>query len=707
MQTILYNAVKSLVNQSYKLNQDIKQVRRLMRKDEGISSDIERIPLLSWLLFLKWLDDWDKKIFRRRTFDSNVKFHQILEKPYRWRDWAANSEELTGGKLISFVNKKLLPYLGNLESRYENDPRKLVSRIFEEINNPMRSGKLFREVINKLNTIDFKTSVQIHSLAFIYEALLKELRDSAGNNGEFYTPRPVIRFIVDRINPKVGELILDPAVGTGGFLIESLLYIQKLEKKIFAKDNTIFHKTLLGIEKKPLPYLLCLMNLILHGCSNPELLNSIIRSNALIHPLEEVESSIDVVMTNPPFGGEEESVIINNFPPYGRTTETSTLFIQFIIKRLKYNGRCGIIVPNGFLFGNGVQKKVKEKLLKDCNLHHIVVLPEGTFAPYTTIPTNILFFNKGQPTKKIHYIEVPGPEIGKQFSKTNPLRDDHFQVCKDLWNSNESNELSWHVSIKDIIRRNYDLSPQNSAKLELLHKPKLTELLDEITSQLQVFQTKLTLLKDTIVSPESEKWEFRIINMLLKEVSHERKEQVVVDKKYPFLGISGEAKGIFSKSPSNGSEIRADHVYKVKAGDFIYNRLFAWKGSFSHVSTEFDSTYVSNEFPLFEPCDPTISVNYLSLYTSHPRFWAEVELLSRGSTPGSRNRFYQDKFLGLSIPVPKKTIRSDFEKKVLKLLQLRDEFRLIQDRINELLENLPIQIVLNVFENAPHQRNDD
>ncbi|MFX0086410.1 MAG: N-6 DNA methylase [Candidatus Hodarchaeota archaeon] len=696
-----------MVNQSYKLNQDIKQVRRLMRKDEGMSSDIERIPLLSWLLFLKWLDDWDKKINCLRTIDSDTKFHQILEKPYRWRDWAANSEESTGDKLKSFVNKKLLPYLGNLECRHENDPRKLVSRIFEEINNPMRSEKLFREVINKLNTIDFNISEQIHSLAFIYEALLKELRDSAGNNGEFYTPRPVIRFIIDRVKPKVGELILDPAVGTGGFLVESLLYIKNSKKKKSTEVNEIFHKTLLGIEKKPVPYLLCLMNLILHGCSNPELLSSIVRRNALIHPLEEVESSIDVVMTNPPFGGEEESDIMNNFPPYGRTTETSTLFFQFIIKRLNYNGRCGIIVPNGFLFGDGVEKKVKEKLLKECNLHHIIVLPEGTFAPYTTIPTNILFFNKGQPTKMIHYLEVPKPEIGKQFSKTNPLRDDHFQVCKDLWNSNESNELSWHVSIEDIIKRNYDLSPENPAKLELLHKPKLNELLDEITSQLQFFGAKLALLKATIASPESEKWEFRIINTLLKEVSHKRKEQVVVDKKYPFLGISGEAKGIFSKLPSNGSEIRANHVYRVKAGDFIYNRLFAWKGSFSHVTNEFNNTYVSNEFPLFEPYDPTISVNYLSLYTSHPRFWAEVELLSRGSTPGSRNRFYQDKFLGLSIPVPKKIIRSDFEKKVLKILQLRDEFRLIQDRINELLENLPIQIVLEVFKNVPRQRSDE
>jgi type I restriction enzyme M protein len=681
------------------LERTIKQIKNYLRKDAGLSTDLERIPLISWLLFLKWLDDWEIKR-EIGSKEKNETFTSVLEKPYRWRDWSFDSIDDSGEQFLSFMNKNLLPYLASLESELEEDLVNIVGEIFKEIHNPIQSGLILKQVVNEINRIDFNVLEQVHNLAYIYETLLKGLRDAAGNSGEFYTPRPVIRFIVEQLDPDIGNSILDPAVGTGGFLVESIRYLNEKERLLEPEAIKTINKSIFGIEKKSLPYLLCLMNLILHGTPDGTLMKAITRGNALDRPIHELDESIDIIMTNPPFGGEEETSIIKNFPEEGRTNETSILFFQYIMKRLNQNGKCAVIVPNGFLFSDGAASYVKEQILRNFNLHHIILLPEGVFAPYTSIPTNILFFDKGESTQEIHYIQVPPPASGKKFSKTNPIHERYFTSVKNSWDSREETKSSWIVPVKMFHNNNYDLSPQNPTQLTLLQKSMYRKTVNEIQILIKDLLNILVDLQQTINVPNKEDWEYKSLSDLVIEVSNERKERVVPSSDYVFLGVSGEAKGAFKKEPIQGNEIKATNVYRVEAGDLVYNRLFAWKGSFSHIPISMNHCYVSNEFPIFKSKDNLVSTNYLSFYMSHPRFWAEAEQKSRGSTPGSRNRLHQKKFLNLNIPIPKEERKEEIESKIGKLLIKRKEIQELRFSLTELLEEIPKQMVLEVFQNC-------
>ena len=328
---------------------------------------------------------------------AGKKFKPAIESPYRWRDWAAKPDGITGPELIAFINQDeavrpdgkrgpgLFAYLRSLQSA-NGDRRDVIARVFEGTVNRMVNGYLLRDIVNKVNEIHFTSQDEIHTLGNFYETMLREMRDAAGDSGEFYTPRPVIKLIVSVIDPRLGETVLDPAAGTGGFLVEAFDHLQKQCKK--SEDFTQLQRhTLHGIEAKSLPYLLCQMNLLLHGLEYPE----IDPGNALRFPLREIgdKDRVDVIMTNPPFGGEEERGILSNFPEDKQTAETALLFIQLIMRKLRRpvggskGGRCGMVVPNGVLFGDGVCARIKEELLKEFNLHTIVRLPNGVFAPYT------------------------------------------------------------------------------------------------------------------------------------------------------------------------------------------------------------------------------------------------------------------------------------------------------------------------------------
>jgi len=319
----------------------------------------------------------------------------------------------------------------------------------------MMNGYLLRDVVNKVSGIHFTSRDEIHTLGLLYESMLREMRDAAGDAGEFYTPRPVIKLIVSVIDPNIGETILDPAAGTGGFLVEAFQYLQKQCKK--TEDFVRLQRgTLFGIEPKSLPYLLCQMNLLLHGLEYPE----IDPGNALRFPLREIgdKDRVDIITTNPPFGGEEERGILSNFPEDKQTAETALLFLQLIMRKLRRTvggakpGRCGMVVPNGVLFGDGVCARIKEELLKEFNLHTIVRLPNGVFAPYTGIPTNLLFFDRSGPTKEIWYYEQPLPEGRKTYTKTNPLRFEEFEPCLAWWKKHEENDRAWKVCVEDVLK---------------------------------------------------------------------------------------------------------------------------------------------------------------------------------------------------------------------------------------------------------------
>lgn len=447
----------------------IKSARNIMRKDAGLTGETDRIPQFAWLLFLKAFDDLEQ---RREVTERN--FRPAIEPPYRWRDWAADPVEgRTGQDLTDFVNNELLPYLRELTGTTENDPRDILAAVFKETFNRMLSGYLLRDVIDLIHGINFNSSDDIHTMAHMYESMLREMRDAAGDSGEFYTPRPVIRFIVQQVNPKLGDIILDPAAGTGGFLVETLEHLRPQADTVQKRRK--LHRDLRGVEKKPVPYLLGMMNLLLHGVEQP----NIRRDNSLATPITQIGASakVDVVLTNPPFGGEEEKSILKNFPEATRTAETDRLFLQMIQRSLKPGGRCGMVLPNGLLFGTGTDARIKQRLLKECNVHTIVRLPPGVFAPYTPIPTNLVFFEKTGRTKSIWFYEIPPPEGKKNYTKTFPMPFEAFAECRKWWGGDQrrgrkETERAWKVPIGEIEDDDYNLDRKNpNASEDLSHMP--------------------------------------------------------------------------------------------------------------------------------------------------------------------------------------------------------------------------------------------
>jgi type I restriction enzyme M protein len=455
-----------------KLASTIKGARDVMRKDAGLNGDLDRIPQLAWLLFLKAFDGMEQN---REVVERN--FRAAIEAPYRWRDWAADPNGSTGDALITFVNDALLPHLRGLTGTSAHDPRDVLAAVFKETNNRMLSGYLLRDVVNKVNEIDFASSDDIHTMALLYESMLREMRDAAGDSGEFYTPRPVIRFMVQQVDPKLGETVLDPAAGTGGFLVEALEHMASQVRT--TAQRRALHEGLRGIEKKPLPYLLGMMNLVLHGIPQP----NVVRSNALAKPITQIGKSerVDVITTNPPFGGEEEKSIQANFPADKQTAETAWLFLQLVVRQLRDGGRCGIVVPNGVLFADGVGARIKQQLLTECNLHTVVRLPSGVFAPYTPIPSNLLFFDKTGRTKETWFYEIPPPDGRKNYSKTKPMVFEEFADCQAWWSERRENEHAWRVPIADL-EPDFDLDLKNPNRPDdLSHRPP-EELLSELVT---------------------------------------------------------------------------------------------------------------------------------------------------------------------------------------------------------------------------------
>lgn len=452
----------------------VHSVRNIMRKDPGVDGDAQRISQMTWMIFLKVFDSMEEE---KEAEDS--KYNSPLPEEIRWRNWAKDEEGITGDELMDFINEKVFEKIKNLD--VENSKKaQIVRQVFEDTYNYMKNGVLMRQVINEINKIDFTSSKDRHLFNDIYEAILKELQN-AGSAGEFYTPRAVTQFIVDMVNPQLGEIVLDPACGTGGFLISS---IENMKKEVDnVEELQTLAKNIRGIEKKPLPHLLCMTNLILHDIEEP----NIKHDNSLSKHLREYSSKdmVDVIVTNPPFGGAEEDGIEKNFPTEFQTRETADLFLILITKLLRDEGRCGIVLPDGFLFGEGVKTRIKEKLLSEFNLHTIVRLPNGVFNPYTGIRTNLLFFEKGKPTKEIWYFEHPLPDGYKTYNKGKPIRIKEFDFEKEWWNDRDNKKFKnncWEVSIGEIQKRNYNLdinNPNGKAEEESLSSKEILEKLEE------------------------------------------------------------------------------------------------------------------------------------------------------------------------------------------------------------------------------------
>lgn len=432
-----------------------------MRKDVGVDGDAQRLSQLVWLLFLKIFDDREQEW---ELLQDN--YASPLPEQYRWRNWAANAEGMTGDALKQFIDNDLFPALQNLEAKGSDQRAYVIRSVFEDAYNYMKSGQLIRQVINKIQEgVDFNKAQERHLFGDMYEQLLRDLQ-AAGNAGEFYTPRAVTEFMVRMANPRLGEKVMDPACGTGGFLSCTIEHIRKQDVKT-VEDEAALQANIFGIEKKPLPHMLCTTNMILHGIEVP---SNIRHDNTLARPLIswEPKDRVDVVITNPPFGGMEEDGIETNFPATFRTRETADLFLVLIMQLLKTGGRAALVLPDGFLFGEGIKTRIKEKLLQDCNLHTIVRLPNSVFAPYTSIKTNLLFFTKGTPTQHIWFYEQQLPNGIKAYNKTKPMKVEEFETLAHWWGSEadgfstrQENEYAWKVSLADIQGRNYNLDCKN------------------------------------------------------------------------------------------------------------------------------------------------------------------------------------------------------------------------------------------------------
>lgn len=481
-----------------RLSSVIKTSRAIMRKDAGLNGDLDRIPQMAWLLFLKAFDDLDQNRIVR-----DPKYKPAIPEPYRWRDWAADPvARRQGDALLAWANDTLLPALGTLRGTgAAGDARDTVAAIFRETRNRMLSGYLLSDLIDQIDQVHFASADDVHTMAHLYESMLREMRDAAGDSGEFYTPRPIIRLMTHLVDPQPGEVVMDPAVGTAGFLVEAYEHLRSAITTPAQLKKV--KESLRGFEKKPMPFLLAQMNLLLHEVDRP----AVARGNSLAFELKDQRSDgVNVILTNPPFGGEEEVGIVKHFPANLRTTETSWLFLQVVMARLtKKRGRAGVVVPNGVLFANeGVGARIKQQLFQGFDLHTVVRLPNGVFSPYTPIPTNLLFFEHGGPTKEVWFYDHPLPEGRKNYTKTKPLRFEEFESLIGWWGGAErsdraENEQAWKVSAEAIAADGYNLDLRNPHRPDdLAHRAPadlIAEMIDtetEILRLLHEIEAELT-----------------------------------------------------------------------------------------------------------------------------------------------------------------------------------------------------------------------
>jgi type I restriction enzyme M protein len=442
----------------------VRSIQDIMRQDVGVDGDAQRISQLCWMFFLKIIDDQDQQLELMQDG-----YRSPIPKKLQWRTWASNPEGITGDELLTFINDELFSGFKELPtSGKPGDRRRVVKDVFEDAYNYMKSGQLMRQVVNKINQVDFNNLVERQHFGDIYEQILNDLQ-SAGNAGEYYTPRAVTAFMAERIDPHPGEILLDPACGTGGFLTCAIRHMREhYVKKV--EDEQKMQAGLRAVEKKQLPHMLCVTNMLLHNIEDPSFVR---HDNTLARPYISYGQAdrVDIVLTNPPFGGREEDGIESNFPKHFQTRETADLFLALIIRLLKPSGRAAVVLPDGSLFGEGVKTRLKEHLMEECNLHTIVRLPNSVFKPYASIGTNLLFFEKGEPTKEIWFYEHRVAEGQKAYSMTKPIRVEHLDPCVKWWGGakrkgRKETEVAWKVTVDEVKARGYNLDFKNPHTIE-------------------------------------------------------------------------------------------------------------------------------------------------------------------------------------------------------------------------------------------------
>lgn len=564
----------------------IKSIRNIMRQDKGVNGDAQRLEQMGWMLFLKIFDAKDEEL---EDMDETGEYVSPIPKEYRWRDWAANDEGITGDELITFIDRKLFPDLSNLKIQ-DNKRAILVRDVFRGNNNYMKSGQLFRQVVNELNKIDFHASKDRHVFGQVYETILKELQ-SAGSSGEFYTPRAVTEFMTQIIDPKLGERILDPACGTGGFLTAATEHIRKLGVENLEQRQKL-QNSVHGFELKPLPHMLAVTNLILHDIEVPDIAyeDSLLR-NQSIKP----KNRVDVILANPPFGGNVDDATATTFPIGVRTKESADLFLVMMVNYLKQGGRAAIVLPDGSLTGDGIKARIREMLLRNCNLHTIVRLPNSVFKPYATVSTNLLFFERiSSPseeqeefaTKEIWYYEHQLPEGSKGYSMTNPIKLEEFEVEKAWWNERVESETAWKINLSEIIEKSIE-----NAKP---HYEKEKELKREAYSLKEKINTEKTVLKDIdknqIANIKKQQEKIKVFESALQEIeTNARIEKQIAD------GIYYSAFDLDIKNPNKVEEDLGDPIKLIKKQDSVNIEIVK---AIENIEANLQSALINSSFEL-------------------------------------------------------------------------------------------------------------
>lgn len=468
----------------------IKSLQNIMRKDQGVSGDAQRIEQLGWMITLKIIDDKEAEMEL-----INDDYVSVIPSELQWRSWAGDSEGITGDAMKDFVDNTLFPGLQNLEVSTGNKRAVLIRDIFAGTNNYMKNGTIIRQVVNKLNEIDFNASEDRHMFGDIYEGLLRDLQ-SAGNYGEFYTPRAVTEIMTEIINPRLGEKVLDPACGTGGFLTSAIENIRSKDVHS-VEDLKVLEETIRGQELKPLPFMLCVTNLILHDIEVPNVMNGDSLNREYTSIVE--KDRVDVILANPPFGASVSDGVETNYPAQFRTTESADLFLLLMIRYLKMGGRAAIVLPDGSLTGDGVKQRIRQEFLEQCNVHTIVRLPNSVFQPYASVATNLLFFTKGEPTKEIWYWEHKLPEGQKSYSKTKPIQKSEFDSLKAWWNNRAENEQAWKVGINTLKGNGFNLDIKNPFVKEEEVTHTTAELLDLLSESFKKSDELIEELKKGVM----------------------------------------------------------------------------------------------------------------------------------------------------------------------------------------------------------------
>lgn len=651
-----------------RLSSILKSARDIMRKDKGLNGDLDRLPLLTWIMFLKFLDDFEIQREAEAIMGGH-KFFPIIKEPYRWRDWASTTATLTGDDLKSFITQEktifpegkeklgLFQYLKSLGALSKNDlidQRQVIANIFSEVDLKLKSGYLLKEILEVISKISFGSSAELHTLGALYENMLREMRDAAGDSGEFYTPRPIVRMMVQILNPRLGETVLDPASGTGGFLVESFVHLGEQVNTI--EDHKILQtSSILGCEAKNLPYLLCQMNLLLHGLNVPQ----IDPLNALRFRLTEIgdKDRVDIVLANPPFGGEEEDGIKANFPLDKQTSETALLFLQLIMRRLRRDGksRAAVIVPNSTLFDTGVATRIRENLIREFNLKAVIRLPKFVFEPYTDIETNILIFGTDEISDEILFYQLPMPEGVTRYSKTKPLRFEELSECIAILKSEINDSVNlWRVPKQKVLA---------DPKILLdLHNPKTPRgtsenprvVVDQIVNGLDEMIKLGKKLHPSIEALEKFKnLNFEWVDIPIGDFLSRRKDVVDIDDSttYKRLRIQLKGRGVLVRDEVEGEKIGTKRQFTVESGMFVLSKIDALNGAFGLVPEEGDGAIITGNFWAYDANLEKINPKLLVHLTRSDAF---IEFC-RISSPGVTNRRYLQEqiFLAQKVKVPK------------------------------------------------------